>query len=68
MVNQKSELRNLVGASEIAERLGVAHAETIHLWRRRYPEFPEPICALKMGLIWDWQAVEKWAKKTKRIV
>jgi len=37
-------------------------------WRRRYPDFPEPVVTLKAGLGWAWPDVEKWAKATGRSV
>ena len=33
-------MTDLVGAAEIAGRLGVKQATTIHAWRRRYEDFP----------------------------
>jgi hypothetical protein len=60
-------VESLVGAAEIAERLNIAHVETIHNWRRRYPDFPKPIASLKQALIWNWPDVKAWAKKTGRL-
>ncbi len=57
----------LVGAAEIAERLGLAHAQAVHTWRRRYPAFPQPVTKLKQAMIWAWPDVEAWAKATGRI-
>jgi hypothetical protein len=37
-------------------------------WRRRYPDFPEPVITLRAGLVWAWPDVEKWAKATGRAV
>lgn len=54
----------LVGAAEIAERLGVARPQVVHDWRRRYPDFPEPVAALKQALIWEWPVVQAWARRT----
>jgi hypothetical protein len=45
----------------IADRLGVAYVETIHTWRRRYPDFPQPVAHLRRALIWSWPDVEAWA-------
>lgn len=57
----------LVGAAEIAARLTPSGATSIvHDWRRRYPDFPEPVATLKAGLVWAWPDVEKWAKATGR--
>ena len=57
---------NLVGASEIAARLGTG-SSVVHDWARRYPEFPDPLAKLSMGNIWWWPAVEEWARATGRI-
>lgn len=57
----------LVGAKEIAERLGVARPQVIYEWRRRHDEFPEPALRLSIGLVWYWPEVERWARKTGRV-
>ena len=56
----------LVGAAEIAQRLGLAQVQTVHSWRRRYSDFPEPVARLRQALIWNWPEVEAWAKATGR--
>lgn len=61
-------MQDLVGAHEIAERLGLSHTQSVHTWRKRYPDFPEPAASLKQALIWDWRDVEAWARKTGRSV
>ena len=57
----------LVGAHEIAERLNLSHAQSVHTIRKRNADFPQPVAALKTALIWDWRAVETWATKTGRL-
>ena len=57
----------IVGAAEIAERLGLAQYQTVHSWRRRYPDFPEPVAALKQAMIWYWPDIERWARATGRL-
>ena len=56
----------LVGAHEIAERLGLSHAQSVHTIRKRHADFPAPVATLKTALIWDWRQVEVWAKRTGR--
>lgn len=51
----------LVGAAEIAERLGVKRPNVVHDWRRRYADFPPPVASLRQALVWAWPDVEKWA-------
>lgn len=60
-------MRELVGATEIAERLGVGKGSVVHDWRARHPEFPEPVAQLRMGLVWAWPDVERWARRTGRL-
>lgn len=57
----------LVGAAEIAARLGMKRPQVIHDWRRRYPDFPEPVAHLRQALVWNWPDVERWAKQTGRL-
>jgi len=65
-VPSKVDPADLVGAAEIASRLGVVR-ETVHLWRRRAIDFPEPIAKLERVLVWNWPDVEHWAKATGRL-
>jgi predicted DNA-binding transcriptional regulator AlpA len=58
--------QHLVGAHEIAERLGLSHAQSVHTLRRRHADFPEPVATLKTALIWDWRQVLTWAVRTGR--
>ena len=65
-MGRKVDVDDLVGAHEIAQRLGVARPQVIHEWRRRHRDFPEPIATLKTALIWDWTEVNRWAEATGR--
>ena len=58
---------DLVGAHEIAERLDVSRPQVVHVWRKRYDDFPEPIATLRSALIWDWTEVEAWARSSGRL-
>lgn len=65
-MGRRIDTDDLVGAHEPAQRLGVARPQVVHEWRRRHPEFPEPIATLKTALIWDWKEVRRWARDTGR--
>jgi predicted DNA-binding transcriptional regulator AlpA len=67
VVARQVPVDQLVGANEIAERLGVGKSTVVHDWRRRHPEFPEPVAKLKTALVWDWAEVEAWARATGRL-
>jgi hypothetical protein len=58
---------DLVGAAEIAERLGVARPQVVHEWRRRYADFPVQVAELSMGLVWSWTEIAAWARRTQRL-
>lgn len=66
-MGRKLDADDLVGAAEIAERLALAQVQTVHTWRRRYQDFPEPVAQLKQALIWSWPDVEAWARATHRL-
>lgn len=57
---------DLVGASEIAQRLGMT-TQVVHAWRRRHPDFPPPVAKLEAALVWSWPDVERWARSTGRL-
>lgn len=67
LVAQPVDPDHIVGAHEIAERLGVSRAQVVHVWRKRHADFPEPIATLKTALIWDWNHVEAWARASGRL-
>jgi transposase-like protein len=67
MADREVPVSRLVGAAEIARRLGCASANLIHSWRRRYPDFPQPVAHLEMGFVWDWAEIEEWARRTDRL-
>jgi hypothetical protein len=66
-IGKKVDVDDLVGAAEIAERLGVKRPHLIHDWRRRHPDFPQPVVELKGTLIWDWRELKHWAQTTGRL-
>jgi hypothetical protein len=64
---RKVAVDELVGAAEIARRLKLRGRSAIADWRRRHPDFPQPVAELEMGNVWAWPDVEKWAKETGRL-
>lgn len=66
-MGRRVDVDQLVGASEIIKRLGLKRTQVVHLWRRRHPDFPDPIASLDMGLVWHWPEVERWAKRSGRL-
>lgn len=58
---------DLIGSAEIAERLGLAHPESVHNLRRRHADFPQPFARLGQVMIWSWTDVETWARANGRL-
>lgn len=57
----------LVGAAEIATRVGVAPPQVVHDWHRRHTDFPAPVATLRQAMVWHWPDVEAWARRTGRL-
>jgi predicted DNA-binding transcriptional regulator AlpA len=66
-MGRKVDVDDLVGAAEIADRLELAHPQSVHTLRKRHADFPEPVAHLKRALGWAWPDVEAWAKATGRL-
>lgn len=61
------DAKYLAGATEIGEVLG-ADGNTVNQWKRRYPDFPEPVLVLSGRPLWDIREVVGWARHTGRPV
>ena len=65
-VGRKVEVDELVGVTEIVERLDLKIKEAVRSWRSRYPDFPAPVAQLALGPVWVWRDIERWALATGR--
>lgn len=61
MVNTK----DLIGAAEVAEILGLSHHNSVSTYMKRYEDFPVPVVDKSKGRIRLWLKSEivTWAKK-----
>lgn len=66
-MGRRVDVDQLVGAAEIAERVGANSVQTVHSWRRRYEDFPSPVVVLRQAMVWHWPDVERWARATGRL-
>ncbi|MFN2504789.1 MAG: DNA-binding protein [Acidimicrobiales bacterium] len=66
-MGRRLDVEHLVGAAEVARRLGLARAQQVHLLRRSDPSFPPPVHRVGTGerapLIWYWPEVRRWARR-----
>lgn len=51
----------LLGVTEVANRLSVK-VNTVHIWRRRHPDFPKPLADLAGGPVWWAPDIDAWMK------
>lgn len=58
------KIPRLVGATEIADHLGVSRQRVQQL--SHDPGFPEPVERLRMGNVWTLDDVRAWAERTGR--
>ena len=70
-VGRRVEVEHLIGAREIASRLGLPRVQAVHYLRRADPTFPPPIYwgvprQGGTGGVWYWPDVWRWARRTKR--
>lgn len=56
---------NIVGLTEIAERLDV-NQNTPDVWRSR-GVLPPPEAIVSGTPLWDWTTIEEWARATGRL-
>lgn len=42
-MGRRVDVDDLVDAHDVAELLGLAHATSVHLYQRRYPQMPRPV-------------------------
>ena len=66
VMGRKVDVEDLVGATEIGQRLGIDR-RSVHQLRRRHSDFPGPVAQLESALVWAWPDVETWARRTGRL-
>ncbi len=67
-MGRKVDVDSLVGAAQIAERLGLAGPQVVNTWRRRHPDFPDAVVVFERAHLWVWDDVLKWIQSTGRSV
>jgi predicted DNA-binding transcriptional regulator AlpA len=67
-MSPKVNTEDLIGASEVAEILGLAHHNSVSTYLRRYEDFPQPVVDLPNSRIRLWlrQDINAWRKTRKK--
>lgn len=66
-MGRKVDVEDLVGATEIGQRLGMDR-RSVHQLRRRHADFPDPVVTLESAMVWVWADVEGWVLRTGRTI
>jgi hypothetical protein len=66
-MGRRVDVNHLVGAAEIAQRLGAARAQVVREWHRRHADFPAPVARVSNTWVWYWPDIERWARRTGRL-
>lgn len=66
-MGRKVDVDDLVGADEVAARLGLTRAQRVHELRARHDDFPDPIATFQRAHVWLWPDIEKWARRHGRL-
>ena len=61
-MGQMLNVKDLIGASEVAEILGLSHHNSVSTYMQRYDDFPTPVIEKSNGRIrlWMRSEIEKW--------
>jgi len=56
------DVDDLVDAHDVAALLGLAHANTVHQYQRRYPEMPQPVYkpGARRAQLWLKSEITQW--------
>lgn len=57
----------LIDSHEVAELLGLSSNRSVSIYRRRYPDFPEPVLEKGSGkcVLWLRADIERWTASTR---
>jgi uncharacterized protein with beta-barrel porin domain len=66
-VGRKVDLDDLVNATGIAERAGLAGPQAVVNWLAREDDFPEPVAVYGKMKLWLWPDVHRWLVKKGKV-
>lgn len=68
-MSRRAAPEDLIDTQGVADLLGLAQRNTVALYRRRYPELPQPWATFNHGRcqIWLRSEIEAWARESGRL-
>ena len=61
-VMAKVDPADLIDAAEAAPLIGLENPKGVHVYRRRYGSFPEPVIDKGRCVLWRRQDIERWVE------
>jgi predicted DNA-binding transcriptional regulator AlpA len=61
-VGRKVDLDDIIDAAGVGDLLGLAHRNSVYVYRSRYPDFPNPVLEHGRCLMWLRSDIEKWMR------
>jgi glutathione-regulated potassium-efflux system ancillary protein KefG len=67
-MGRRVDLDDITDAGGVAEMIGLAHRQSVRVYRRRYDDFPEPVLVLSGGrcLMWLRSDITAWLRRHPR--
>ena len=65
-MGRKVDVEDLIDSKEAAVILDLSHAETVHQYLRRYPDFPRPAVDRPGLKLWVRPEVRDWARRHRQ--
>ncbi|HQZ35359.1 MAG TPA: hypothetical protein PK020_13115 [Ilumatobacteraceae bacterium] len=56
------EVDDLLDAAQVADLIGLSSRKSISTYRRRYPDFPEPVLVRERCIFWHRPDVMAWLR------
>lgn len=67
-MGRKVDIDDLADAHDVARMLGLAHANTVHQYQRRYPDMPKPVYGPggRRAKLWLRSEIEAWLRSRSK--
>ena len=56
------EVSELLDAQQVADLIGLSSRKSISIYRKRYPDFPEPVLVRERCIFWHRRDVIDWLR------
>jgi len=66
-MGRRVDLDDIIDARGVADEIGLTHRNNVYAYRRKYPDFPEPVITHGRCYMWHRGDIRRWMRqRTKR--